>query len=541
MLFRLITKMRVGVTRRLVALSVKIRHILLLVMLIGVAFVSLNPFALPLREVFGQSPPNRPMLIAGNVTVNGAPAPDGSIVLAYINGVQVGNASVANGQYSLTLVGNNGDTISFKLNNLSTNVTATFDNTSNGGVLQLNLSFTGQLIITTSVSTTLLSQSNITSQTTVAATVVSTTSSTTSAAATSNPSGTASADFSIVSSTSLVTLAAGSTGSVTITIDSLNDFNSAVTLSASWVGTAPTSVSFSIVSPVTPSLGGVASSSLILVADPNASVGTFAIRVTGTSGSLTHASPDITIQIVSAAVATTSGNTATTVMGSSTSSGTASPPSSCAVAIATFGSDLAPMVESLRTFRDRSIMKTRVGAAFMLLFNTWYYSFSPQLAHYVGSHPVDRMAFRVMLIPLIAALNIAYEAYRFVSPVNGEAGAVVAGMVSASLLGLVYVAPVLYVMKVLFRRKQAVVSKTFAISCFLAGTLMVCFSYTVGSSLLTGFSVAVLVLSSVGLGALFGVRVLSGMPLIWRSFKLVAPIKRFTVKSSFEIGFLEKK
>src|SRR5208283_953633 len=156
MLFRLITKMRVGVTRRLVALSVKIRHILLLVMLIGVAFVSLNPFALPLREVFGQSPPNRPMLIAGNVTVNGAPAPDGSIVLAYINGVQVGNASVANGQYSLTLVGNNGDTISFKLNNLSTNVTATFDNTSNGGVLQLNLSFTGQLIITTSVSTTLL-------------------------------------------------------------------------------------------------------------------------------------------------------------------------------------------------------------------------------------------------------------------------------------------------------------------------------------------------------------------------------------------------
>jgi hypothetical protein len=93
-------------------------------------------------------------------------------------------------------------------------------------------------------------------------------------------------DFSVSASPSSLSVAQGSSGTVTVTVGSLNGFGSAVTLSASGLPAGVTA-SFSA-NPVTPPPGGSAVSTLTLTASATAATGTSAVTVTGTSGAATH-------------------------------------------------------------------------------------------------------------------------------------------------------------------------------------------------------------------------------------------------------------
>jgi hypothetical protein len=116
--------------------------------------------------------------------------------------------------------------------------------------------------------------------------------------------GTATPDFTIGASPSSLTITQGGNGTSTITIASLNGFNSATTLSASGLPTGVTAA-FST-NPVTPPANGNVASTLTLTASGTATTGTTTVTVTGTSGSTTHtanialtvnaaATPDFTI------------------------------------------------------------------------------------------------------------------------------------------------------------------------------------------------------------------------------------------------------
>src|SRR5207302_5172170 len=96
--------------------------------------------------------------------------------------------------------------------------------------------------------------------------------------------GTATPDFSIAASPSSLSIAQGSSGTSTITITSLNSFNSATTLSASGLPGGVTAA-FSP-NPVTPPANGSATSTLTFTASSTATTGTSTVTVTGTSGSL---------------------------------------------------------------------------------------------------------------------------------------------------------------------------------------------------------------------------------------------------------------
>jgi len=93
-------------------------------------------------------------------------------------------------------------------------------------------------------------------------------------------------DFSVSASPSSLTVAQGGSGSSTITVGSLNGFNSAVSLSATGVPSGVTA-SFSPAS-VTPPANGSGASTLTLTATSSATTGTAVVTVTGTSGSTTH-------------------------------------------------------------------------------------------------------------------------------------------------------------------------------------------------------------------------------------------------------------
>lgn len=98
--------------------------------------------------------------------------------------------------------------------------------------------------------------------------------------------GTATPDFTIGASPSSLSIPQGGNGTSTITITSLNRFNSATTLSASGLPSGVTAA-FST-NPVTPPANGSATSTLTLTASGTATTGTTNITINGLSGALSH-------------------------------------------------------------------------------------------------------------------------------------------------------------------------------------------------------------------------------------------------------------
>ena len=130
-------------------------------------------------------------------------------------------------------------------------------------------------------------------------------------------------DFTIGASPSSVTINQGSNGTSTITITSLNGFNSATTLSASGLPSGVTAA-FST-NPVTPPANSSATSTLTLTASSSATTGTATVTITGTSGSTTHtttinltvntaAQPNFTIGASPSSVVVTQGGNGTSTV-----------------------------------------------------------------------------------------------------------------------------------------------------------------------------------------------------------------------------------
>jgi hypothetical protein len=117
--------------------------------------------------------------------------------------------------------------------------------------------------------------------------------------------------------------------------------------------------------------------------------------------------------------------------------------SQCLIATAAFGSELTPQVQYLRHFRDNYILSTASGTAFMNVFDSVYYSFSPTIAEYEREQPWMQSSVKVALYPLFGILTGAE--YVHLAAGGGEVGAILAGLVLSVLIGAVYLAPVGYV------------------------------------------------------------------------------------------------
>jgi uncharacterized repeat protein (TIGR02543 family) len=72
--------------------------------------------------------------------------------------------------------------------------------------------------------------------------------------------------------------------------------------------------------------------------------------------------------------------------------------SGCFIATAAYGSPLHPCVETLRDFRDRYLMPSKIGCALVDL----YYKYSPSVADLIAKHKVLKIAVRISLLPMIA-------------------------------------------------------------------------------------------------------------------------------------------
>jgi hypothetical protein len=118
-------------------------------------------------------------------------------------------------------------------------------------------------------------------------------------------------------------------------------------------------------------------------------------------------------------------------------------------------------------------------------------------------------AVQVTVIPLIGILYASYYAYALAAPFNSEVGAIMAGVVAAGLIGLVYLAPVAYLTNRVIRRNRFVLTK-FTIgpsAVWFAASVAVCFvAYSTGAANSWAIATSSLVLSTLSLGGLVGAR-----------------------------------
>lgn len=227
-------------------------------------------------------------------------------------------------------------------------------------------------------------------------------------------------DYSITVSPDSLNLAQASSGTATVTVQSIGVFSDPVSLAASNMP-GGISASFSP-NPVTPSSGGTAVSSVAFTVSRSVGPGTYSFTITGTSGSLVKQAT-VTMAV-----------------------------SGCLIATATYGSELSPEVQFLRDFRDNQILQTFAGSNFMYAFNAWYYSYSPTVANYISAHESVRTAMRYVLYPLIGILHLSSTTFSLVA-FGPELAALVSGIVASSLIGIVYLALPFSGILWLFRRK----------------------------------------------------------------------------------------
>lgn len=174
---------------------------------------------------------------------------------------------------------------------------------------------------------------------------------------------------------------------------------------------------------------------------------------------------------------------------------------------------MEPYANFLRNFRNNAIQNTTAGREFMLTFNTWYYSWAPSLSYSAATNPWTFKAVQVGVYPLVGILYASYYSYALIAPISTEAGALIAGIVAASLMGAVYLAPVAYLATRLIRRHgRLLISKQIAFSsiAWFAASMVLCvISYVTSSGQLLAVGTSSMALSMLSLGSQIGTRALT--------------------------------
>ena len=212
-------------------------------------------------------------------------------------------------------------------------------------------------------------------------------------------------NFEISVSPIALNLPQASSGIFSIMIQPLGTFTDAVSLTASSVPDG-IQVSFSP-NPVIPQPGRSTLSTATVTVLRSVSTGTYSFTILAASGPLTK-QIDVMVNV-----------------------------SGCLIATATYGSELSPEVQFLRSFRDRQILQTFAGSSFMTTFNAWYYSFSPSVAQYISTHETAKRLMKGLLYPLMGILHFSSLTYSSLAFLP-EFAALTSGIIAASLVALTY-------------------------------------------------------------------------------------------------------
>ena len=127
----------------------------------------------------------------------------------------------------------------------------------------------------------------------------------------------------------------------------------------------------------------------------------------------------------------------------------------CIIATAAYGGTMAPEVMHMRNVRDNMIGSTPIGNILVSGFNTFYYSWSPPVAQWIADSEGLRTTFRVLLLPISAAVHSAELVYTTISPFSPTTASVTAFLLAAAIsIGAYIIAPILTGITI-YRKKYA--------------------------------------------------------------------------------------
>jgi hypothetical protein len=224
-------------------------------------------------------------------------------------------------------------------------------------------------------------------------------------------------DFALQLSPPSTSITQGSSGIVTVRSISIANYTGQVSLAVTSRPPRGVTLSNFTLNPLNIPSGESGSSKFTISAAPDY-YGISSIVIDGTSGAITHRISFIF-----------------TITNSSSRGSSAS---RCLIATATYGSESSPEVQFLRNFRDNALEKTMTGSSFLIMFNAWYYSFSPHVAGYLDNHDSARTVMKGALYPLIAFLLLTSALYTHLAECP-ELATLLSGLLATSLIGAFYI------------------------------------------------------------------------------------------------------
>jgi hypothetical protein len=127
--------------------------------------------------------------------------------------------------------------------------------------------------------------------------------------------------------------------------------------------------------------------------------------------------------------------------------------SACIIATATYGSHMEPQVVYMRSVRDEMIGSNEVGEMLVTVWNTFYYSWSPPIAHLISSNNVLQKISQGLIIPLVAIIHLTASIYFNIAHLNASVASITAFLFASISSITIYIVMPFYGLLSIYRKK----------------------------------------------------------------------------------------
>jgi len=127
--------------------------------------------------------------------------------------------------------------------------------------------------------------------------------------------------------------------------------------------------------------------------------------------------------------------------------------SACIIATATYASHMEPEVVYMRSVRDDMIGSNKVGGLLVAGWNSFYYCWSPLIAHMISTNVLVQKISKVLIIPLVAIIHLTAAIYSNIEFLNASVASIVAFLFASISSTTIYIVMPIYGLLVIHKKK----------------------------------------------------------------------------------------
>jgi hypothetical protein len=155
---------------------------------------------------------------------------------------------------------------------------------------------------------------------------------------------------------------------------------------------------------------------------------------------------------------TVNGNCTIRLLTSGSSS--AQRPPGCIIATASYGSEMDSEVLYMRHVRDNMIGSNQAGGLLVSAWNSFYYLWSPPIAHFIAEHNTLQPIFRILLLPLLGTIHLSAFIYGMFVGLNSTIASLITFLFAAVFSIIAYIITPLLMLDYIFRKSSIAKKKS---------------------------------------------------------------------------------